>query len=169
MNRLVSFFAILSIVILTMCTGCSLVLMSKVPHEYSPRYEPNCSGCALPVVDGVVALGVGTFSVWALAAGLGSDGSEPCGEGDGFCFDMDLRGPAIAMGLVMLIPTILYSISAIVGANHAGKCYDARDAHRKWLDMSSEEKKQFEEQWRKGQKKRTRKIKDESKVESFSW
>jgi hypothetical protein len=98
--------------------GCSYLFGTAPPAN--PATAVECDSYALPVVDGVVATGLGVASVAALA----SHSNNTCNPNDNnqdFCVSGNL-GPVL--GVALLVPTIVYLVSAYHGASVVGACRD---------------------------------------------
>jgi hypothetical protein len=110
------------------CSACSWIFMDSVPSNYKPQEEIECSE-AMPVIDTMTALLAGVIATAGLASG--SNKCEGENKADGFCGMGEVGGTLV--GVVALIPTVIYGASAATGFYKNSKCQDAKKSHEEWL------------------------------------
>ena len=102
--------------ILLVLGGCSFIFVAAPPRNATPDADCTESRIA-PGVDTVVALGLGAIAIASLAA------SKPSCTGD--CLPSEVgQGVATAVGGAMIVPAIIYGVSAFGGFDKTGACRD---------------------------------------------
>ena len=128
---------LLSIFLAVHGAGCSS-FMVRVPDNYQPSEDIECSGYTRPILDGILSLGSALFVVVLINKTGGISGA-------GVMLNL-YTVPATGAGAI-------FAASSIVGFVRSNECSKALKAREAWLRMTPEQQEEFEEQWRKGNNK----------------
>jgi hypothetical protein len=115
-----------SLCVLALASGCSF-LLDGPPSPNRPTQPPRCDGSGgAPLFDSIFAAGAAAGSVALLITP-----SVACSSSDHNCHELD--GPFYLGGLLLLIPTAVYTGAAAVGFDKTCRCRAAiaqYDRHR---------------------------------------
>lgn len=101
-------------------TGCSWLFMTRLPRDYQPSQEPDCSDWYVwPVID---ALSLASYLAMTIGIHTGGVMDTSSGGTSSFYFSSSL------------LITMIHFHSALGGFVWARECNRAIDEHERWLD-----------------------------------
>ena len=109
-------------VALLVLAGCSYAFVTG-PQASAPAQVDCTESYALPVVDdGVIAAAFGAASIAAFAS-HSTNNCNPNDSNQDFCVSGNVDP---LLGALLIVPTVLYVLSAHHGASEISDCHDAR-------------------------------------------